>query len=160
MSKRIKDDIEGALVGAAAGAAVFYGIRGLAKLVTAPFRSSHHELNNSHARLSQHTVVTHHREVREVYIRKEPTTIDMGEVEQYDPYDINNLVQAQKQFNNNQARIQERQNINNFYHQLHEKQVAAEGGYPWQQQARAEAKTARKAQVRKEKGIIASWFTK
>jgi hypothetical protein len=105
MSKRIKDDIEGALIGAAAGAAVFYGIRGLAKLVTAPFRSSHHELNNSHARLSQHTVVTHHREVREVYIRKEPTTIDMGEVEQYDPYDINNLVQAQKQFNNNKTLI-------------------------------------------------------
>jgi hypothetical protein len=162
---RLKDDIEGAVVGAAAGAAVFYGIRGLAKLIAAPFTRTKHELDHSHARLSHQTVIVHNREVREVYIRNEPTTqhnttIDMGEIEQYDPYDINNLVSAQNQWDQNQERIRQEQNFNTFCTNNLHRQWEREGGSPAQKFQQAINKANRKAQVRKEKGIISSWFTK
>lgn len=152
------------ITGAALGGVAFMAGVGIAKIITAPFRacSPKNELEASHVRVAHHVHIQ--QEYQEVHIRTqpriEPTTIDMGTVEEYDPYEVNNLVTAQRQWDQNQEQIRKQQNFNNFCRQNQERQWEQQGGSPAQFLQEAMAKAERKEKARKEKGIIASWFTK
>jgi hypothetical protein len=157
------------IAGAAVGGAVFLAGVGIAKLITAPFRGSHGavrgELADSRARMAQPVVIVHH-EQREVFIhqstrgRQQPAVIDMGTVEEYDEFDIGNMIDADRRWKADAPRRQADATLNAVFAQAREQQIQAEGGYPWQRQAAWDAEKARKQQLRKEKGLIGSLFSK
>jgi hypothetical protein len=151
------------IAGAALGGVVFMAGWGIAKLITAPFRGTHrgicNQLQDSNSRMTEHTVI---REQRAFFIqgRVDNNVIDMGEVEEFDQYDVNNLVEGDRRWQAGASRRAATASVNAAFAQAYEKQIQDDGGYPWQKQARVDAEKERRAQLRKDHGLIGSLFAK
>jgi hypothetical protein len=156
MSHKLGAEIAGGVI----GGAVFLAGVGLAKLVTSPFRCAHDELEASKARMAQPVVFFRHVRHEVVIQRANINVIDMGTVEEYDPYDIGNLVDADLKWKADAPRREAEAALNQVFTQAREKQTQAEGGYPWQRQAAWDAEKARKQALRKEKGWLGALLSK
>jgi hypothetical protein len=150
MGERLGAEIAGGVV----GGAVFFAGWGLAKLLTAPFRHSHkamkNELHASQERVSQTRTVTKTC----FFFQATQNT------QEYDQYDISNLIEADQKWKADAPRRQADAELNMVFAHAREQQIQAEGGYPWQRQAAWDAEKARKQAIRKEKGWIVALFAK